>query len=266
MDSFFTLSKVLWFFAAPSNLVLILVALALLALPWRRLCGVFLALALALLVGLGLSPLPNLLAAPLENRFPPFKDDGRPVDGIIMLGGAEVPDIWARRGAPTFNDAAERVIAFADLSRRYPQARLAFAGGSGALLGGGDFIEARMMREVVPMLGIDSARVSYEDKSRNTAENAAFARAMLQPKPGERWLLVTSAWHMPRAIGVFRAAGFPVTAYPTDFRTAGPESLTDPFSRVASGLNLADVAVREWIGLIAYRLTGRTSELMPGPS
>lgn len=267
MPSFFVLSKVLWFFAAPSNLALTLVVLALVFIRRRAVSATFLVLAVAILAGLGLSPLPNALLLPLEERFPVFVDDGRPVDGIVVLGGAEVPDIWARRGVPTFNDSAERVIAFADLARRHPQARLAFAGGSGALRQRQDAIEAeaKMMREVMPMLGIDPARVTYEDKSRNTVENAVFARALLQPKPGERWLLVTSAWHMPRAVGAFRAAGFPVTAAPTDFRTTGWADLTEPLSRLSFGLNQADMAVREWIGLVAYRLTGRTHELLPGP-
>lgn len=265
MPSFFVLSKVLWFFAAPSNLALTLVVLALLSIRWRAICATFLVLALAILGGLGLSPLPNLLILPLEERFPVFVDDGRPVDGIVLLGGAEMPQIWAGRGIPAFNDSGERVIAFADLARRYPQARLVFAGGSGALRQQQDFIEARMMRDVMPMLGVDPARVTYEDKSRNTEENAVFAREMLQPKPGERWLLVTSASHMPRAVGVFRAAGFPVTAAPTDFRTTGWADMKEPFSRLSFGLNQADIAVREWIGLIAYRLTGRTQELLPSP-
>lgn len=265
MDSFFTLSKVLWFFAAPSNLALTMVALALVFFRWRGACAGFLVAALLLLGGFGLSPLTNMIATPLEDRFPLFVDDGRPVDGIVMLGGAEVPDVWIGRGSPTFNDAGERALAFADLARRYPAARLAFVGGSGALFARGEFVEARMMKDAMPMLGVDVARVSFEDKSRNTVENAVFSRALLKPQPGERWLLVTSAWHMPRAIGTFRAAGFPVIAYPVDFRTAGSAGWGDTFSRVAWGLNLADVAVREWIGLVAYRLTGRTDALLPGP-
>ena len=108
-------------------------------------------------------------------------------------------------------------------------------------------------------------RLMFEDRSRNTSENALFSKEMAQPKPGERWLLVTSAYHMPRAIGIFRKAGFPVEAYPVDWRTRGPSDLWRPFDRLSEGLRRCDVVVREWAGLLAYWLTGRTSELFPAP-
>jgi uncharacterized SAM-binding protein YcdF (DUF218 family) len=104
-----------------------------------------------------------------------------------------------------------------------------------------------------------------EDQSRTTAENAAFSRRLVMPKPGERWLLVTSAYHMPRSIGAFRTAGFPVEAYPVDYRTMGPADLWIPFDSIATGLRRTDLAVHEWIGLLAYWLTGRSSELFPAP-
>ena len=85
------------------------------------------------------------------------------------------------------------------------------------------------------------------------------------PRPDERWLLVTSAWHMPRAVGVFRQAGFPVTAYPVDFRTGGRANVLRPFATLSEGLRRLDVAAKEWAGLVGYRLTGRTGELFPRP-
>jgi uncharacterized SAM-binding protein YcdF (DUF218 family) len=113
--------------------------------------------------------------------------------------------------------------------------------------------------------GIASERLAFDEDSRDTMENAVFSRKIAQPKPGERWLLVTSAYHMPRAIGVFRRAGFAVEAYPADWRTRGPIDMARPFGSLADGLKRTDTAVREWLGLLAYRLTGRTGELFPGP-
>jgi uncharacterized SAM-binding protein YcdF (DUF218 family) len=104
-----------------------------------------------------------------------------------------------------------------------------------------------------------------ENRSRNTAENAAFSKALVAPKPGERWLLVTSAMHMPRAIGAFREAGFPVEAYPVDYQTNGWQDLRNVFGSLSGGLGQLDGALHEWIGLIAYRLTGKSSALFPGP-
>lgn len=265
---FFSVSKVAWFVVSPSNAVVILVGIgfALLLLGARRWGLRMLGLGLAGLVILGLSPVANYLVSPLEERFPAFHDDGRPVAGVIILGGAELPDIGLARDTLAFNEAGERVMAFADLARRYPQARLAFVGGSGALLSTAPpDAESKMIRNNLAALGIDEARVEFEPKSRNTAENAAFARELLDPRPGERWLLVTSAYHMPRAVGCFRAVGFPVAAYPVDFRTVGPGRLNDFFSRVALGLDLTDIAVREWIGLAAYSATGKIDTLFPAP-
>jgi uncharacterized SAM-binding protein YcdF (DUF218 family) len=113
--------------------------------------------------------------------------------------------------------------------------------------------------------GIAKSRIILESKSRDTDENARFTRELLLPKPGERWLLVTSAHHMPRSVGVFRAAGFPVEAYPVDFRTRGVVDLLRPFSNVGDGLRRTDTAAREWVGLVAYWATGRSAELFPGP-
>lgn len=266
MSSFFVLSKVFWFFAAPSNLLVILTAVALVLLVFgaQRIGRALLLVSVAGLLVFGFSPAANYIYEPLEDRFPLFKEDGKPVDGIILLGGAEVPKVGLGRGVPAFNDAGERAMAFADLARRYPYAKIAFVGGSGTL-DGEEGAEASTMRASLPMLGIAQDRVIFENRSRNTAENAAFAKALLRPKPGERWLLITSAYHMPRAIGCFRKVGFDVTAYPVDYRTIGPGGLNDTFSRAATGLDFTDNSMKEWVGLVVYYLTGKTSALFPAP-
>ena len=263
---FFAISKIFWFLIAPSNLLVLLAALSLVLLAFgaKRAGRVLLAVSVFGLLVFGFSPAGNYLYSPLEERFPLFRDDGRPVDGVIMLGGAEMPEVGLARGVPAFADAGERAIAFADLARRFPEARLAFVGGSGKL-GGIEGAEAKMIRASLPDLGIAPARVAFEDKSRNTEENARFAKALLQPKPGERWLLITSAAHMPRAMGCFRKAGFPVTAYPVDFRTVGPDGLWGNFSRAATGLDFTDTGLKEWVGLAVYYFTGKTDALFPAP-
>jgi uncharacterized SAM-binding protein YcdF (DUF218 family) len=114
-------------------------------------------------------------------------------------------------------------------------------------------------------LGIPADRIIVEERSRDTAENARFTKALADPRPGERWLLVTSAFHMPRSIGAFRRVGFAVEAYPVDYRTRGPEDLARPFASLGDGLRRSDIAMREWIGLLIYWLAGRTSELFPAP-
>jgi uncharacterized SAM-binding protein YcdF (DUF218 family) len=122
-----------------------------------------------------------------------------------------------------------------------------------------------MVGGALASLGLDPARLTLESASRTTAENARLTARLVAPRPGETWWLVTSAFHMPRAVSAFRAAGFPVVAYPIDHRTGGIADALRPFASVSEGLRRTDVAAREWIGLLAYRASGRTSTLFPEP-
>ncbi len=264
---FFYASKILWFFATPSNLIPALALLGVLLLVLTPLRRTGLVLSFGALAGLflfGLSPLATLALRPLEARFPIPADDGRPVDGIIILGGALDPDKTATLGHADLNEAGERILVGAELALRHPQARILLSGGSG-LLRSHDNTEADATLHVYAALGIDPARMIIENRSRNTHENAVFSREAARPREGENWLLVTSAWHMPRSVGVFRQAGFAVTPYPVDFRTMGGGPVNAPFASVSDGLRRLDVAMREWAGLVVYRLTGRTDALLPGP-
>jgi uncharacterized SAM-binding protein YcdF (DUF218 family) len=264
---FFPLSKILGFFAIPSNLIICIGILGLLLLPTRfARTGRALAFAsLILLAILGLSPLGNALIIPLEERFPRWDTTRGAPDGIIVLGGAISPDVSTARDEAALNEAGERLTVAAELARRYPAARILFSGGSGALIYD-EGAEAAFAARILEDLGIPRARIVLEDRSRNTVENARFSKALAQPKPGERWLLVTSAHHMPRAVGVFRKAGFPVEAYPVDWRTRGASDMLRPFATLGDGLRRSDTAVREWIGLAVYWLTGRSSALFPAPT
>jgi uncharacterized SAM-binding protein YcdF (DUF218 family) len=263
---FFILSKVLGFFAIPSNLAIALglLGVLLLATGLARMGRRLTVASLIALAVLGLSPLGNALILPLEQRFPPWDDTRGPPDGIVVLGGGITPDVSAARNDVALNEAAERVTAAVALARRYPEARIIYSGGSGALIYR-EGSEAASAVRIFESLGIPHARIAIEEQSRNTVENAVFSMLVAMPQPGERWLLVTSGYHMPRAMGVFRRAGFPVEAYPVDWRTRGPRDALRPFSSLGSGLQRADTAVREWVGLLVYRLTGRSAALFPGP-
>jgi uncharacterized SAM-binding protein YcdF (DUF218 family) len=260
---FFTASKILGFFALPSNLMMVtgLTGAALLfTRRWRLGQGLVVASLLVLAVA-GWSPLGNWLMLMLEDRFPAWDASGGPPGGIIILGGALSPDVSAARQDPALNESAERLTAAAELARRYPAARIVFTGGSGRLLGGA--AEADFVLPLLESFGIARERVMLESRSRNTVENARFTRELVQPKEGERWLLVTSAYHMPRSIGAFRGEGFAVEAYPVDWRTRGRADALTPFAALSAGLARTDTAVREWAGLFTYWLTGRSAELLP---
>jgi uncharacterized SAM-binding protein YcdF (DUF218 family) len=263
---FFILSKVLGFFALPSNLFIAigLLGLVLLCTRLTRLASWLVVTSLVLIALAGLSPLGNALLLPLEQRFPPWDASRGAPDGIVILGGAISPDVSAARGTVALDEAAERITVAAELARRYPAARIIFTGGSNALIFNEESEALFAVREL-QALGVAHDRITAEEQSRNTIENAVFSRLIARPKPGERWLLVTSAYHMPRAIAAFRAAGFPVEAYPVDWRTRGPLDAARPFSSLAEGLSRTDTAVHEWVGLAVYRLSGRTAEFFPAP-
>jgi uncharacterized SAM-binding protein YcdF (DUF218 family) len=264
---FYYVSKIAWFFATPSNLLVSLILLGLILALFRRLrafgIGMSLVFTLAT-IALGLLPIASYILLPLEERFPAFRDDGGPVDGIILLGGSVEAADSASRGSLVANESAERVLDTIQLAHRYPNARILISGGGGTVFGDGA-AEAPVIAAYFKSIGIDPARLLVEDRSRTTSENAVFSRELAKPREGEHWLLVTSAWHMPRAVGVFEKAGFPVVPYPVDFRTAGGTGTHRPFAFISDGLRRLDIATKEWAGLIGYYATGRTLRLFPGP-
>jgi len=160
--------------------------------------------------------------------------------------------------------AADRIVSAATLAHRYPNARLVYTGGSPNVLNN-DAKEADYATGLFQGLGIAKSRLTMERLSRNTVENAEFTKDLVKPKPGERWLLVTSAYHMPRSMGLFRKAGFPVEAYPVDWKVGTEEDLLKYYVNANAGLGRIDLGAREWLGLIANRLTGKSDTLLPGP-
>jgi uncharacterized SAM-binding protein YcdF (DUF218 family) len=262
----FYISKIFWGVMQPGMLLLILVVagVGLLGTRYLRTARALLVFAAVFLVLGGLGPLSTWLILPLEDRFPRANLAGRPIDGIVILGGAEDARVAKGRGTHALNESAERMTEAATLARRYPEAKVLFTGGSVEILSE-PTVEADAAGIVLRDLGIEGSRLVLERKARNTEENAALAKALAKPKPGERWLLITSAWHMPRAIGLFRKAGFNVEAWPVDYRTAGPGDAWMLFASPIEGLRRLDLVAKEWLGLVVNWLTGRSEALLPTP-
>jgi uncharacterized SAM-binding protein YcdF (DUF218 family) len=263
---FFVISKIAGFFALPSNIVAALCVLGavLLATRFRRAGSRSLLIGVVALLLLGYSPLANVLLLPLSERFPAWNSGGRTPHGIIVLGGAIDSDTSLARNSLEMDSSAERIVTMLQLARQYPDARIVFSGGSGDLLRD-SASEAPIAGRLLEGFGVARDRVVLEGSSRTTAENAIFTQRLVQPKPGELWLLVTSSFHMPRSVGAFRKAGFDVEAYPVDWRTRGWIDAMSPFDKLSAGLARSDVAIHEWTGLVAYWLTGRSGELFPKP-
>lgn len=265
---FFYLSKILWTLVAPAT-VLFLLLVAGTALLYTRFKRAGRALVVACVAGFfvfGILPAGTIMLRVLEDRFPQPPDDMPAPAGIIVLGGGVNELITRFRGPVELTHSGDRLTEGAMLTLRFPDAKLVFTGGSAALLGS-PYREAHAARQFFRGLGLPAERLLFEENARNTFENAVFTRDLVNPKPGETWLLVTSASHMPRAVGIFRKAGFDVTPYPVDYQTIGVPGeffviSTDP----ASGLRRTDFALREYIGLLAYWWTGKTDALFPAPA
>ena len=256
----------IWSMLSPSQVILGVVILGgLLLAAGRERSGRSLAIVggVALLL-FGLLPTAHYLVHPLESRFPQPQLPGH-LAGIVLLSGAERPHASATFGEPQLNSAAGRYTTTLRLAEKYPDARLVFTGGPSGDPKTGELGQTGVARQILLKVGIDPARVWFEEGSADTCDNAFNTKALVQPKPGEHWAVVTSAMHMPRTIACFRAAGWEVIPVPADrYVVLGGWSVGGSF-QIAENLGLLDMALHEWIGLVYYRLSGRTRDVFPAP-
>jgi uncharacterized SAM-binding protein YcdF (DUF218 family) len=263
---YFVVSKVGWLLFQPSTLLLwaTLIGTVLTRTPFAGLGRRSALVAGSLLAICALTPLCVVLIRPLEDRFPARSfDDFHNPEGIIALGGGLNARLTRARGPTALSSSGARVTEALALAYHFPNARLVFSGGSADLLGNG-LSEGDVAKVFFSELGLPTDRLAIERKSRDTFENAQFTRDLVKPRAGDMWILVTSAFHMPRAVASFEKAGFEVTPYPVDYLTVGDSM--DYWHYTLNPLNslpLIDVAVREWVGLTAYWLSGKTGDFLP---
>ena len=264
---FFRCAKLLHFFLRPSNAILLLVAIACLLL----LLGCFGIGSLVLLVVtliaavIAWTPLPYLLLRPLESRYPVFDpeqiDRAQPIRGIILLGGGVNASRGNQPNGPIFTSAGARLFVVLELARLFPDARILLSGGVPDLLANDkSYSEAGLTRDLLIRFGIAPERIVLEERSRDTFENARESEKLFAG-PDDRWLLVTSAAHMPRAMAAFGQRAAQLIPCCADYKTQGPADDDRFFGSAAHGWLCADIAAHEWLGLIAYRLSGRIDRL-----
>lgn len=253
------------FLSVPSNALAILALLAFIVLALRLREGITLALMiLAAIVVAGLSPVGNMLLTPLEQRFPAgrYPPDGA-IEGIIVLGGSYDTVSHSYLSTIVLQEDTEPMAVMVDLARRYPRAKIIFSGGTDPSYPGPS--EASIVKNYFISFGIDPARIVVEGRSQTTEENAQFSSQLLHPSPRSRWLLVTSAYHMPRSVGAFRHAGFNVYPFPVGARTHGWKDMWRPSSTATDNFRRLDVALHEWLGLFDYKLKGFSDGWYPAP-
>ena len=262
----FIVSKLFWVFAQPLSLAFLTILLAIVAVVCGlRRIGLALSVLAALILFVTLyTTTGSYVLQGLEARFPKPAGDPQSLDCMIVLGGAFETEVTTTRGGIELNQAADRFVEALRLARRFPEAAILVSGGDGSLSGDyeGDAVASARF---FATFGIASDRLVRETASRTTAENVANSRSLLSDRRMENCLLITSAFHMPRAIGLFRAAGVPVTPWPTDYRTSGSVGLGVDLTQPTLNAQQAATAMREAIGLAAYYLTGRIGVVYPGP-
>nr|NJM02438.1 YdcF family protein [Desulfobacula sp.] len=263
---FFLLSKLFWLVCSPESLLVILIfscffLMFIKAHQKARWLGIFLSVLIFMIT---VFPVGDWILYPLESRFPPVSGLSSPIDGIIVLGGSEDIAGSFAWGQAELNQHSERFFAFIKLMKAFPRARHVYSGGTGDPLRQeykGSEVAKKLLREQ----GFDISTILFESESRNTYENAVFTKEKVRPGPDEHWVLITSASHMPRALGIFHKIGWKVIPFPVNHDT-NPGSLFRLTWNFSGNLKKLDGAAYEWVGLLAYYLTGKTSEFFPGPS
>jgi uncharacterized SAM-binding protein YcdF (DUF218 family) len=257
MDSvFFYLAKLAWLLLAVDSVLVMWLSLGLLCLyaGWFKAAQrLLLALTLTSLT-IALFPLGEWLYYPLEKQYPPALLPEK-VDGIVVLGGGEAVGLSAAWQQVALGEGAERLTTMVMLANAYPQVPVVFTGGSGRMVEQ-NTTGAAVANQFARSMGLSEGRLILESQSRNTVENARLTKAMMQPKVGEHWLLVTSAFHMPRSLAVFCKAGWLMQPYAVDYRAQRGNLLRLDWDFAKHLYNL-NGAFKEWLGVAAYKLTGK---------
>lgn len=263
---FFWLSKILWFIVNPFNIIMACLIAGWLMLFKKPAIGKrLIAAGLIIILVSGLNFVPRYMMRVLENRISAGIIPDK-IDGIIVLAG--MVDMEASRyGLIELTEQSDRIIEGVILARKHPDAKLILTGASGSLEQSEKLREADYLEKLAVSLGMVKDRLLIERKSRNTHEHANELSKPLYNLGNGRWVLVTSAFHMPRSFGCFKKNGITVIPYPVDYRTNSEDY--DKFSLLSlmpqiGNMNLFSIALHEWIGLVAYRLAGHTDSLFPG--
>ena len=256
------LKNIFWIIFQPVNIIILIIILGsiIYLFKYKKIGLKFLYTGIILLTLSSIFPIGNYLALPLENRFK-NKILQKPY-GIIVLGGSEKVLNSSVRNQISLNSSSERLLYFYILSKKYPESKLVFSG-AGKLYN--NINESDVARNFFEELGMDMNQIVFESKSRNTYENAKFSYELIRPNTDQRWVLITSAITMPRAIGTFRKIGWNVIPFSVDYITNKKSNFFTINKNFLSGLTSLNIVTYEWIGLIFYKILNRTDSFLPNP-
>lgn len=230
---------------------------------WWKISRIFVTFFSIFIFITGVSPLPDLLMTYLENRYPQPKKIDKDVKGFIIVGFGIDRRISEARHTPTFNCAAERVTYLVELANQYPDKKIVFTAGNPE--NGSKVTIASVAKDFYKnMTGKEPpSNIIFDDKSETTFQCAENTYNLIHPEPEDKWVLVTSAAHLPRAMGAFQSVGWKkLIPYPIDYRTTGQYNINFGFS-IYHGLMTWSIVTYEIIGILYYRLTGLTKKIIP---
>ena len=255
----FFLSKFLWLLINPFNIFIyiLLLVIFLLILKKNKTALVLLIFNVLFILMISVFPLGNFLLFQLEKKFHNVDPVTVKIDGILILGGASNPYLSSIHKQLIFNNSSERLIESIKLIKKYKDAKVVFSGGLGDI-NYPNLDHAKVAKDLFDSMEINTTEIIFENKSKNTYENIIFSKKIANIKKNEKWLLVTSAFHMNRAMLIANKHGLNLIPYPVDFRLSKNFNFK-PTLRLIGNLKSLDMSLREWTGLFAYYLMGRSS-------
>lgn len=263
---FFALSKIFWTLAQPLNALCLLALIGVVVRFFRARAGQGIMMtALAGILFFGLAPVGPWALTWLERQYPTPQTLPARIDGVIVLGGAFEAYLTQKTGQIVANGDIERMLCFVDIAKAHPESKLVFSGGSGDILNP-DARESEDAKKFFELAGLQGREILYETKSRNTFENAAYTKEMMTPEQGQVWVVVTSAFHMPRTMGIFGAVGWPVIPYQCDPKTDGTYGFFNRLPNATANFSALNIAIKEMIGLLVYYATGKSAFILPDGS
>ena len=255
----FYLSKILWFFFNPINLIIIFLFLGFIAkiFNFKKINNFLNFVSILIFIISGVLPTGSYLNYLLEKNFHSLEKNIKNVNGVLILSGATNPYLSKIHDQVNFNDSVERLTESILLINKHLNAKIIFAGGSGSL-GNIKLTHADVAKKFFMDMGVDIGRINFEKKSRNTYENILYSKDIAKPTKDEKWLLVTSAFHLKRSMAVAKKLDWDFVPYPTDFKSDKnfQWSLIQSFNFL-SNLSVFQKASHEWTGIIFYALMGR---------
>ena len=251
-------SKLIWVVLNPLNLLLIILIIGFFfkTINMKIISKAFYTLFLIFFVIAGIFPTGSLILSNLEKNYPALTTLPSYVDGILILGGPSSPGLTREHEQVSFNEAGERLTESVKLIKNYQSSKIIFSGGFGELP------HTYVAKKFFSEMGIDISYIIFESKSRNTFENILFSKKIINPKESENWLLVTSSFHMSRAINVAEKLNWKFIPYPVDFRTSKKFISFKPRFALLDNFNSFNLASHEVVGLLSYYLLGRSSKIL----